>query len=311
MVRRKSGEDLFGSARWHFHVAGFIGTPQHPHTNCLFIISILHFSLCLTPSACSPIVHRIGCQCAQLNTMDCKSLLVLGLLLLPPQLPPRHHQLLHSSTSNPSTSNTSTGHPSARHSSTGYSTTGHSPTGHSSTCNSSSRNSSTGSSRLSTSSGSSASSKHKSEISGLGSIATYEQPAGTTSGGAWTDLRRNLTSTSCERCEWSGKAVVDEEGGRELGIWTGTEPGDLERCSPSPFLVKFVYFELLPLGLLIGAYHYPLLSLLSPFLLLSFFLSCLLIQKQHLDSWSTYVRSCLSIIISTELFDHVGKAFQS
>ena len=42
--------------------------------------------------------------------------------------------------------------------------------------------------------------------------------------------------------EWSGKAVVDEEGGRELGIWTGTEPGDLERCSPSPFLVKFVLF---------------------------------------------------------------------
>ncbi|KAL6347021.1 hypothetical protein AAG906_012272 [Vitis piasezkii] len=82
MVRRKSGEDLFGSARWHFHVAGFIGTPQHPHTNCLFIISILHFSLCLTPSTCSPIVHRIGCQCAQLNTMDCKSLLVLGLVCI-------------------------------------------------------------------------------------------------------------------------------------------------------------------------------------------------------------------------------------
>ena len=42
--------------------------------------------------------------------------------------------------------------------------------------------------------------------------------------------------------EWSGKAVVDEEGGRELGSWTGTEPGDLERCSPSLFLVKFVLF---------------------------------------------------------------------
>ena len=55
-------------------------------------------------------------------------------------------------------------------------------TGHSATCNSFSRNSSTSSSRIFTNSRSSASSKNESEISGLGSIAYNEQPAGKTIG---------------------------------------------------------------------------------------------------------------------------------
>ncbi|KAJ9703197.1 hypothetical protein PVL29_004826 [Vitis rotundifolia] len=70
----------------------------------------------------------------------------------------------------------------------GNPSTNNSITGHSATCNPS-----TGSSHLSTRIGSNASSKHEGEISSLGSIVTYEQPTGTTSGGAWTDLRQNLT----------------------------------------------------------------------------------------------------------------------
>ncbi|CBI36879.3 unnamed protein product, partial [Vitis vinifera] len=39
--------------------------------------------------------------------------------------------------------------------------------------------------------------------------------------------RTESHQANCEQCEWSGKVVVDEEGGRELGIWIETELDDL------------------------------------------------------------------------------------